>query len=584
MSWISEEDLKTIRQRADIVDVMSQYLTLNKKGKNYTAVCPFHDDHDPSLSISTDKQIYKCFVCGAGGNVFSFVQKMEEISFPEAVYKVAHIIGYPLSSPNMVYERKENKNQKYFDLIQSFIQYTNYELRSSDGMLAKQYLHDRKINDAIIDYFQIGYAPSKDRVIQFFEAKNYDTQSLENVGLVRSEMGNSFAIFHDRITIPIYDENGNPIGFTARTLQPSEFDPKYINTSTTQIYEKGNIVFNYHRAKEVARKKHRCILVEGAMDVIAFAKADIHECVACLGTACTSFQAELLKKLHVPIVICYDGDQAGKNATYKFGKIAMEFGIPFEIVKNNSNRDPDEIFNEYGRDELCSFVKKTISYIDFLFDYLLSKYNLDNYEEKKKYAQELVDVINKTCDSFEKNTFYARIKNVTGFDFSQTEKKTSRLNHKVVEPVYMNQPESGRLSAEKAVLSMILLSKDAASQFKDEIGFFMDSTCNQLSLYCFDLYRKNDRIDFDELLSKIDEEQVRDLLTSLIMDTSAPLEFNNDYFEDSLNKIKECSFQEQIDLINSQIKNISNPLEKAKKALQKKELIILKNKIRRKEG
>ena len=150
MSWIKEEDMRAIRQQADIVDIMSNYLTLEKKGKNYRAICPFHDDHDPSLSISTDKQIFKCFVCGTGGNVFTFVQKIEEISFPEAVAKVAQMIGYPLEISTNGFEPKPNVNQPYYDVMNDYIAYTQYELNAATGMACLEYCHRRNINEDII--------------------------------------------------------------------------------------------------------------------------------------------------------------------------------------------------------------------------------------------------------------------------------------------------------------------------------------------------------------------------------------------------------------------------------------------------
>ena len=181
MSWIREEDMRAIRQQADIVDVMSHYLSLNKKGKNYVAVCPFHDDHDPSLSISTDKQIFKCFVCGTGGDVFGFVQKIENISFPEAVVKVAEMIGYPLHV-DLSIEQKVPEEQPYFDVLESYIRFCAYELQSEEGLVCQEYLQKRQINEDIRNRFQIGYAPASERSLNFFRAKRYSEDYLNRKG------------------------------------------------------------------------------------------------------------------------------------------------------------------------------------------------------------------------------------------------------------------------------------------------------------------------------------------------------------------------------------------------------------------
>lgn len=589
MSWISEDDIKAIRQQADIVDVMSRYITLEKKGKDYKAICPFHDDHDPSLSISTDKQIFKCFVCGTGGNVFTFVQKIENISFLEAVCKVAELIHYPLHMDTSQFQPKVDENQPLYDCVQSYIRFLTYELQSENGESVKSYLSQRKINEDIIKRFEIGYAPESSRSVKYLKAKGFNEQILTDTGLIRTHDLDTYAVFDNRLMIPIHDENGNPVGFTARRLNEDKDVAKYINTSETKIYHKGHLIFNYHRAKEFAKKNKQCILVEGAMDVIAFEKADIHESIACLGTACTKEQITLLKRLNVPLVVCYDGDRAGKAATYKFGKLAVDYGLNFSIVKNTTGKDPDEIFNELGKDELYLSVHKTVSFVEFLFDYLPNQYDLDNYEDKKKFTSEMQSFIERTCTDFEKADYYSRIRDLTGFDLSHQSanipapKKESRNNAAVVRNI---EPlKNGRTLAEHGVLWMILNSKLAADQFKDQIGFFQDPVCEELSLYCYDMYRNMDHIDFDVLMSYIEKEDVRNLLVSLMENPFHVDGYNEDFFNDSLMKIKECTLQAQIDNLNDQIKNVQDPMLKISLASKKQELIIQRNEIlHRKEG
>lgn len=589
MSWISEDDIKAIRQQADIVDVMSRYITLEKKGKDYKAICPFHDDHDPSLSISTDKQIFKCFVCGTGGNVFTFVQKIENISFLEAVCKVAELIHYPLHMDTSQFQPKVDENQPLYDCVQSYIRFLTYELQSENGESVKRYLSQRKINEDIIKRFEIGYAPESSRSVKYLKAKGFNEQILTDTGLIRTHDLDTYAVFDNRLMIPIHDENGNPVGFTARRLNEDKDVAKYINTSETKIYHKGHLIFNYHRAKEFAKKNKRCILVEGAMDVIAFEKADIHESIACLGTACTKEQIALLKRLNVPLVVCYDGDKAGKAATYKFGKLAVDYGLNFSIVKNTTGKDPDEIFNELGKDELYLSVHKTVSFVEFLFDYLPNQYDLDNYEDKKKFTSEMQSFIERTCTDFEKADYYSRIRDLTGFDLSHQSanipapKKESRNNAAVVRNI---EPlKNGRTLAEHGVLWMILNSKLAADQFKDQIGFFQDPVCEELSLYCYDMYRNMDHIDFDVLMSYIEKEDVRNLLVSLMENPFHVDGYNEDFFNDSLMKIKECTLQAQIDNLNDQIKKVQDPMLKISLASKKQELIIQRNEIlHRKEG
>ena len=582
MAWIRDEDMLAIRQKADIVDILSNYITLTKKGKNYVAICPFHDDHDPSLSISTDKQIFKCFVCGTGGDVFTFVQKIENISFTQAVVKVAQLINYPLDLPNTFVDKKEQKFQSQYDLLNDYIQFMNYELYSDEGIKALDYLHSRKFSDEMIKKFELGYAPASQRSLHYFNAKHFTQDQLNEVGLLSSAQT---AFFSNRVVIPIHDAYGNPVGFSARRLSDASDEPKYINTTQTVLYEKGKLIFNYSHAKEAARKAHRIILVEGAMDVFGFEKAGVHEAVACLGTAITQDQIHLISQLQVPVVVYYDNDRAGQDAAYKFGKMALKAHIPFTIVKNDLAKDPDDIFIEFGKDELMKSVERTVSFVEFLFQYLTKKYNLENYEDKKNFAEEISAVIESTCQDFEKVSYYAVLKQKTGFDFSKLTPVKKENKQKYSAPRYLPVPEEGRKKAEYIALWYMLHSMRATQRFKEEIGFFKDEVCNQLSLYIYDQYRSKDTLSTDELFATVVEEKVRNLLATLLMNPFHYEPLNEEFFEDSLMKIKECTLQDQIDFLNQKIEKLSDPVQKVKTAAMKQELILQRNRIRnRKEG
>ncbi len=381
MSRLSEQEINEIRSKANIVEVIAHYLPINKKGKSFSAICPFHDDHDPSMSISEDKQIFKCFVCGTGGNVFSFVQKYEQISFVEAVYKVAEIIGVPMDHPLEIAGRPVDPHAAaLYKVCQDTIEYTHYELQTPDGEQVKHYLYQRGIDDAMIECFALGFNPPNDALYRFLSAKKHTDEHIIEAGMARMNSQGINDVFSQRIMIPIHNEIGEPVGFTARRLLDNE-EAKYINTQETYIYHKGDLIFNYHRARSEARKAKCVYLVEGAMDVLALAKVEVQHAVAMLGTACTKEQLRLLGKLGVDVIVCYDGDTAGKNATYKFGK-AAKGKIAFTIVDNKTGLDPDEIIDAYGKEELHKTLHKTISWIDFLFDYLLSRYDLENYSQK----------------------------------------------------------------------------------------------------------------------------------------------------------------------------------------------------------
>lgn len=581
MSRLSEQEINDIRSQADIVDVISHYLTITQKGRNYYAVCPFHDDHDPSMSISKDKQIFKCFVCGAGGNVFSFVQKYEQISFIEAVYKVAEIANIPIDTPlELPQKQVDPQRAALIKVNKDTIEFTHYQLGTLDAQSVKEYLYQRGINDEIIERFELGYNPPNDALYKFLHAKKHEDEHMISAGVTRMSAHGMKDVFYNRIMIPIHDASGIPVGFSARRLLDSE-EAKYINTQETLLYHKGDLIFNYHRAKMEARKEHCAYLVEGAMDVLALEKVDMHNALATLGTACTQEQLKLLNALGVPIVVCYDGDQAGKNATYKFGKLAKGV-LPFTIVDNRLGLDPDEIIDAYGKEELTSILHKTISWVEFLFDYLLQRYDMENYSQKKEYAMELAEEIAALQDDFERQNYYIRLRELTGFDMRVKEEHAQQPKRKkqtYEKRAFLTYPKKGDLAAEYEILSQMLVARSASNYFRDELGFLKDTECNQLAMYMIDYYRTHKTIHVADLLNVIHEEPVKDLLIAIAQWELANKEVNMEVMREAVTKMKACLLDEKIERLIEKAKAVSDPLQKAAFADERNQLIRERNEL-----
>lgn len=574
MARLREEEINEIRAKADIVDVIGRYLPLTRKGKNYVCTCPFHDDHNPSMSVSSDKQIYKCFVCNAGGNVFTFVSNYEKISFIEAVYKVADYTGISIEQPLQLPQR--NVDPQLAPLHRACgeaIEFTHYQLDTPQASDVKKYLTSRLIDDSIIKKFSLGYNPPNDSLYKFLHAKKHSDDTLIKAGLCRLTAVGMKDVFAGRIMIPIHNEFGEPVGFSARRFVENS-DAKYINTSETDIYVKGNLIFNYHRAKSEARKTKKAILVEGAMDVLAFEKVGMSNALATLGTACTKEQLRLLKQLHVPIIVCYDGDRAGQSATYAFGKLAREAQIPFEIVDNKYGLDPDEIIEEFGKEELRQISEKTISWIDFLFTFLMTKYNLENYTQKKEFAMEMAEEIYLLKDDFEKESYYIRLRELTDFDMHGEEaKKQPKTKTEYVKRSYLAFPKSGRNHAEFEILSQMLNGVAASNHYKEELGFLQDDTCNRLALYIIDYYRTHRKLEVADLFDKIKEEAVKQLLLDVSNWELGKAEVNLKVLNEAIHKVKECLLDDRIRVLNEQIAKIHDPMEKARLAVEKNGLI-----------
>lgn len=562
MARISDEKIQEIRRKVDIADVISKYIPVTRKGKNYVCTCPFHDDHDPSLSIASDKQIYKCFVCGAGGNVFSFVSRYENISFVESVLKVADYAGVDMTEyeKQSFTEKVDLKFEKLYKAHAAAIDFCNYSLSSVSAAPIRDYLASRQITAELIEKFQIGYNPKDDALYRFLHAKKFEDETLISGSLIRLTNTGIHDIFSNRIMIPIHDRLGRPIAFTARRALDSD-EAKYINSTETDVYVKGNIIFNYHRVKEVVKKTRRALLVEGAMDVIAFEKVHIEEACATLGTACTKNQLQLLKNLHCRIDVCYDGDEAGINAIYKFGKMAAKEGLDFSVVDNQSGLDPDEIIEKYGKEELIRISNTTISWIDFLFKYLPKIYRLENYAERVAFAKEMKEEIDLVKEDFIRKEYFKQLEEISHFSM---ETLTERKPAQTVRMIEMNTRFTSISKAEAEILSMMLLSLQACSQYKNELGFLNDAVANKLALYIIDSYRRTTEIEAADLYSHIKEDNVKTLLIDLSQWELAPKSYTNEMMTQAIQRVRQDCVRMKINELKELSKQVVSPDDKAR--------------------
>ncbi len=593
---IPEQDIQNIRERIDIVDVIGKVVPLEKHGKEYRGICPFHDDHSPSMNVSPEKQIYKCYACGAGGNVFTFLQNYDHITFLEAVKKAAEMIHYPLPEFTSSKEKPVSPLTPLYQTLDQFTAYCQYELTSSDGKEAMAYLQSRKFDEATLSKYQIGFAPDRDMEMQYLKAKFQDLSLCERTGLIQSTGNHAHPVFVDRIMIPIHDPAGHPVGYTARILPGSPQQAKYINTTQTELYEKGRLIFNYHRAVKAARKAGRLILCEGAMDVLGLAKAGLDEGIANLGTACTKEQMNLILQAGVPVVVFYDQDSAGQKAAWNFGQKAMQAGLRFSIVRQSIAKDPDEVFIARGKDGVLEAVSSTISYAEFAFDYLQSQYDLNNYEDKKNYAKAIESLIRTTLESYEQPAMLERLQQLTGFSFDeqpienngwqnprQTDRpwkskfsKGKRSSRSQAAQMPLPPALKGREQAEKAVCWAMMFSEDYQREFMAGNVFLQNPICSRLSGYLNLAYKTSDELDVVALQSEIKEPEVRDLLIELSEwpDYSDVAPF---LFQDAVRKI-------QKDILNHENERLSRNLSGSDDSSRMLELLEKKKELRIAQG
>lgn len=531
---ITEEVINDIRNSANIADVIGHYIPLVKKGRGFSAVCPFHDDHDPSLSISEDKQIYKCFVCGNGGNVFTFVQNYKKISFVESVVEVSKIIGKPLEID--ITPKKVNKYQNYYDLLSSFITYSQYLLSGSKiGINALKYLENRGITTQEIEYFNIGFNPDNNMMYKYLKSQNYSDEDMIKVGVARLLDSGMADIFYNRVTFPIYDLDGNPIAFTARDYLGNS-DSKYINSNENIIYTKGDNLYNYHRAKQAVKKSTYVLVCEGVMDVIAYYRAQKYNVVATLGTACTKKQIELLKQLTNHVVLSYDGDKPGQVANLKIGELLLNEGFKVSVVDNPSELDPDEIINKYGAKALKDLENKHISYIDFAINYYKKMFNLDNYEDRKKMTILVSKLIDKITDEYDRDNYKNELYEITKIIKREDSKEDkTRYNYKVANVNTFSI--DGLTKAEYTILAQIAMSKKALDIYQKKLGYLIQKVNQDLAVFIVDEYRKNDKCSLARIYDEINDEAIRSTITNLALIEGLPTEYNHEVLDSAIDKV-----------------------------------------------
>ena len=560
MERLSQDKINEIRGSVDIVDVIGQYLPLTKQGRNYKAICPFHNDTRPSLSISPDKQIYKCFVCDSGGNVFTFLQNHLKISYIEAVKKVAEIGRIDLSEYHLETKATPIKKE-YVDLYsmnEEACKIYSYYLNTKLGLEAKAYLNQRHFNDELIEQFSIGYAPIETVLYQSFKQKGYNEIAMVNSGLI-IESRNHYDRFNDRIMFPLHDSEGRIVGFSGRIYKMTQTDSKYMNSPESDIFIKGKTLYNYHRCKEAVRKEGFVYLLEGFMDVIAMYKAGIDNAVAIMGTSLTKEHIQLLRRLTNTIHICLDGDRAGQVAASKAAAALLEANMNVKIILLPDNHDPDEIYEEHGKLGLIELLKKSLTPIEFQMDFEYRHIDTENYEDRKKFLENMCQLINKIQDDLDKDYYIQRLSKLSGFSSTIIEQKLAGIKQVEI-PVYREVKQVKRMidkyhKAERDLLFYMLHSKEVAKKYEAKVGFMYDDRYRVIASYIVDYYRTHDKLVIADFINRFEKNELIQAVIDIVS-LSLPLPYDekavNDYMKMiSLNakKMKKEQLLEQFNYV-----------------------------------
>lgn len=546
--WGDEMDNNTIndiRKSIDIIDIISKYLPLTQKGKNYFGVCPFHDDHSPSMSVSKEKQIYKCFSCGATGNVFNFIMDYENVSFKEALKILSDATGIKIDGISV----KQNKqtNKELYDIYDISSKLYINNLNTNYGLSAKEYLHNRDINDELIKEFQIGLSLNeKDLLTKVLVKKGFSSKDMIDSGLIlKNDYGYS-DMYVGRIMFPLYDVSGRIVGYSGR-IYNKEDTSKYINTRETKIFKKGEILYNYHRAKESCRKKNQVIITEGFMDVIRCHSVGITNVVAAMGTAITKEHIILIRKLARDIILCFDGDKAGAKATESCINMLLENKITPKIVRLEENLDPDEYIRKYGKEKFIAKLENPINIMDFKLSYLKSNKDMTSTIDTANYVNSVITELNKIDDDILREITIKKVSEESKIDIELLRSKLEKKEIKqIIEP---KKNIIGITKYEKAqmyLLYYMLISEDVVKMYDEHVTYMPNDEYRRLAYYIDCFYKENGYIELADIMTYLSNFKNMIDTVSKITNLNLKDEFTKNEIYDYIYTIRDLSIKNEI--------------------------------------
>lgn len=521
MFHIDEEEINKIRSNADIVEIISSYIPLESKGKNYFGVCPFHEDHSPSMSVSKEKGIYKCFSCGATGNVFKFVSDFENISFPEAVRNVAEKIGMPIKG--VINTKKNIKKSEEYKIMELSSLFFQNNLQTTEGVEALKYLKTRGLDDQTVKEFQIGLSLDKYTLSNFLNGKKYNQNILSALGLINQTSTNTYDTFIHRIMFPIHNLEGDVVGFTGRIYKADSLPPKYLNSKENVIFKKGNILFNYHRAKDSIRLEKKAILVEGNMDAIRMYCNGFKNTLALMGTSLTTFQIKALKKLRVPIILMLDNDEAGQTATFQVGNLLEKENLNIQVVRLSGEKDPDEYILKQGKEAMQNAIKNAISFLEFKLSYLKRNKNLKDSKELATYIKEVLKEIPNNNDAILKEITLQKLSddyhislNILKEELNELETQKAEIAITPVVKEVSKKKKTKYTESVHHILYFMMNDPIYIKMYKSKLGFLDTPTYRGIANEIMGYYETHKNINLADFLSYIEKSKLKEEMLDII--------------------------------------------------------------------
>lgn len=536
MTRISDEVIEEIRSKTDIVDLVSEYVQLTKRGRNWFGLCPFHEENSPSFSVSEDKQLFHCFGCGASGNAITFMMDMENRSFIDSISKLGGRMGLEIEAAESAGEMKQPSNQpmiKAHALAASF--YSHLLLNTTEGEKALEYLEKRGFTREQIEQYEIGWSPlQSDALSSLLQRQGFDMKEMETAGLCfeRDDGSGYFDRFRGRIMFPIQDDSGAVIAFSGRRLDDSSSEAKYMNSPETPVFEKSKVLFNFHRARLNVRKTGKVVLFEGFMDTISADRGGIGNTVAVMGTALSGHHIVKLKRLAKKVVICCDGDSAGWGAAKRFADSLIDSGVEVFTALLPDQMDPDDYISEYGAERFAEkIIGQPLSYISFVAAYYKRDKNLSVDHDIKQYVHEVFNELAHRCSPIEKDLLIQQLHSETnaskeslGQEFAKSIAKNSRQTQSgraeqpaaAVTAAPKNRAETDR--AEQLLIAHLLADADLFEEKRAELqDLFVREDMMALFFKLAAFYEQYDTPNYQRFAEMLEDRQLKQLVMEAVM-------------------------------------------------------------------
>ncbi|MDK9843755.1 DNA primase [Staphylococcus equorum subsp. linens] len=568
---IEQSTINEIKDKTDILDLVSEYVKLEKRGRNYIGLCPFHDEKTPSFTVSEDKQICHCFGCKKGGNVFQFTQEIKDISFTEAVKELGERVNIEVETDQSASGQDDthqvaSEDLQMIEMHELMQEYYHYALKKTvEGEAALTYLKERGFTDALIDARKIGYAPKNSHFCHdFLQKKGYDIQLAYEAGLLsRNEENFSYYDrFRDRVMFPLMNAQGRTVGYSGRTYTNQE--PKYLNSPETPIFQKRRLLYNVDKARKSIRKNDEIILLEGFMDVIKVDQAGIKQVVASMGTQISQEHIAFIKKLTSNVTLMFDGDFAGSEATLKSGQALLEQGFNVFVVQLPKDMDPDEYIGKHGADAFNYYVEhEKKSYI--LYKVHIHQDEIDNNDlSYERYLKEITNDISLMKSSILRKKILQEVSELFKVSLDS-------LNNEVGHQQDYYQPQSYQLptvpqfnnlnkneKAERALLKHFMNDKDTFLNYHKllQVEDFTNEYFKRIFNILHQFYSEHDTFNISDVLQYIDSNEIKEAFISLdnYMINEEPFEYEID---DYVNTLTSNRNEETIESLNHKLREAS---------------------------